>query len=226
MSVYPHAAGFIGLPTVFHVMSIGHRAAGQSGQDGPLDIQLVSSLDGATWQRTQPRLNVIPRGAPGTYNGGGILGVSSTPAHLGDKTYVFYTAMNTGHGGAFAAKRFTIGRAEWRLHGFASLDADSAGGKVETKPFRLAGPSLIVNADASHGQLRVAILETDGKPVAGCDAAESEVLATDATRWTARWRTKATVPTDRPVRVVIEMKSARLFSLTSGREKPDKGVAQ
>jgi hypothetical protein len=28
------------------------------------------------------------------------------------------------------------------------------------------------------------------------------------------------------VRVVIEMKNARLFSLTSGREKPDKGVAQ
>lgn len=218
LSVFPHAAGFIGLPTIFHVTAERPKtavAAGQSPLDGPIDVQLLTSADGSKWERTTPRVNVIPRGEPGTFDGGAILGVSSTAVQVGDHTWVYYTAINTGHGAPIPPKRLTIGRAEWRRHGFASLDADPTGAVITTKPIQLSGKSLIVNADAARGELRVALLEADGTPIIGFEASESIVLNRDETRWAAAWRSNAAVPIDRPVQVVIQMRSARLYSLST-----------
>jgi hypothetical protein len=223
MSVYPHAAGFIGLPTMFRVTAArrppSELTPGQSPDDGPIEVQLATSADGRTWQRTEPRVNVIPRGAPGTFNGGAILGVSSTAVDVDGETWAYYTALTTTHGGALPAKRLSIGRAEWRRHGFVSLDAGAAGGRVETKPLLLGAPTLVVNADASHGAVRVALLEADGRAIPGCSLEESEPLRADATRWSVRWRSAAGVPTDRPVRVVVELTKARLFSVSSELRK-------
>jgi hypothetical protein len=217
MSVYPHAAGFIGLPTMFRVIGENkHPEPGQSPVDGPIDVQLVTSADGQQWRRTWPRVNVIPRGSPGAFDAGAFLGVSSTAAHVGDETWVYYTALTTGHGGPIPAKQLSIGRAAWRRHGWISLDADPVGGRIETKPLTLPGSTLVVNADASRGELRVAIVEADGSSIAGYTLEDCEVLRKDATRWTAEWKNRSELPTDRPVRVVIEMKSTRLFNLESG----------
>lgn len=219
MAVFPHAAGFIGLPTIFRVMSSApkeaKKALGQSGQDGPIDVQMATSRDGETWQRTNPRLAMIPRGAPGTFDGGVILGVTSNSVEAGDETWIYYTAINTGHGAPVPPKRITIGRAEWRRHGFASLDASPAGGWVETKPLRFATDGLILNADAARGEVRVALLEADGAAVAGRTLADCVPLRADATRWAVRWSEGGAVPTDRPVRLRIELTSARLFSIAS-----------
>jgi hypothetical protein len=217
MSVFPHAAGFIGLPTIFRVTAARRPktelTAGQSPDDGPIDVQLATSADGRVWKRTQPRVNVIPRGVPGTFDGGSILGVSSTAVHVGDETWVYYTAMTTTHGGPMPPKRLTIGRAAWRRHGFVSLDA-AGHGRVETKPLRLGASSLVINADASRGELRVALLEADGRAIAGFGMEDSEPLRADATRWCA----VAKAPTDRPLRVAVDMTNARLFSISSERK--------
>ena len=132
MSVLPHAGGYLGLPTIFRVYRTRVTKEMQSGQSpiyGPIDVQLVSSGDGRAWRRSWPRLSIIPRGLPGTFDGGTLLGVSSTAVEVGDMTCIYYTAINTTHGGPIPPKRITIGRAEWRLHGFVSLDADPAGGR-------------------------------------------------------------------------------------------------
>jgi hypothetical protein len=217
MAVYPHAAGFIGLPTMFRVTAARRPRSeitpNQSPDDGPIDVQLATSADGRTWQRTEPRIPVIPRGAPGTYDGGAILGVSSTCVHVGDKTWVYYTGLTTTHGGPMPPKRISVGRAEWRRHGFVSLDATGRG-HVETKPLRLDGSALIVNADAAGGELLVALLEADGRPIPGFTIEDNHPLRSDATRWTARWKSEAAPPTDRPVRVRLRMNCCRLFSLS------------
>lgn len=222
MAVYPHAAGFIGLPTIFRVMWRAPKGMkmppSQSGNDGPIDVQMVTSPDGETWQRTWPRVNVIPRGAPGSFDSGAILGVTSNCVDAGDETWAYYTALTTGHGGALPTKRLSVGRAEWRRHGFASLDAGPEGGRIETPPLRFATTTLLVNADASRGRLRVALLEVDGRPLAGRTFEDCDSLRADETRWEARWRDGSTVPTDRPVRVAIEMAGVRLFSLAARPE--------
>lgn len=217
LSVFPHAAGFLGMPTIFHVLAnreASQVAPGQSGTDGIVDVQLITSADGTRWQRSQPRVPVIARGAPGRFDAGTILGVSSTCVHVGEETWVYYTALTTSHGAPIPPKRNAIGRAEWRRHGFVSLDAGE-NGRVETKPLRLGAPALIVNANAQGGEVRVALLEADGRAIEGYALEDSEPLRADNTRWTARWRANSSVPTDRTVRVIIAMKQARLFSLSS-----------
>ena len=84
-----------------------------------------------------------------------------------------------------------------------------------TKPLRLGSPSLIINANAQGGELRAALLEADGSPIAGYALEDCEPLHADATRWPARWRAGAKPPTERPVRVVVAMKQAQLFSISS-----------
>jgi hypothetical protein len=220
MAVYPHAAGYLGFPAVFRnkpqVVTPELRAAGAVAADGPLDIQLATSEDGDTWRRSWPRLAVISRGAPGTYDGGAILGVACAPVHTPTETWVYYSAISATHGAPVPPKTMTIGRAEWRRHGFVSADAGPQGGAIETKPLRFKAPSLVCNADARLGELRVALLEADGRVIPGRGFAECTPLNADETRWVVKWSGKDGVPTDRPVRVAIQMRNARLFSLESG----------
>jgi hypothetical protein len=216
--VYPHAGGYIGLAALFRRMSERPRdqlGPAQSPVDGPLDIQLAASADGVTWTRPWPRINLIPRGSPGTFDAGAILGVSSVPVHTERETWVYYTAVNTGHGAPMPPKTISIGRADWRLHGFASLDAGPEGGRLETVPLRLGHAGLVINADASRGRLRVALLEADGRAVPGYGLDDCVPLTSDETVWIARWMTRNTVPTDRPLRVAFELTAARLYSLSS-----------
>jgi hypothetical protein len=158
---------------------------------------------------------LIPRGAPGTFDGGAILGVSSMPVQADTQTWVYYTALTTGHGGPMPPKRISIGRAEWRRHGFVSLDAGPDGGWIETRAVQLGSPSLIVNADASRGRVRVALLEADGRPLQGFTLDDAVPIERDETRAVARWRGHAPVPTDRPLRVLVELTSARIYSLSA-----------
>lgn len=217
MSVFPHAAGFLGFPTIFRVAATDRPAAalghGQSSTDGTLDVQLITSADGRTWQRTEKREAIILRGTAGSFDSGSIFGVCSTVVHTDDQTWVYYTGINTTHGAPMPPKRIAIGRAEWRRHGFVSLDAAESG-CVRTNQLRLGSSTLIVNADAKDGELRVALLEADGRPIPGFSADECEPLQANATRWPVKWKGQPPAPTDRDLCVVIQMKKARLFSLS------------
>lgn len=218
MAVIPHAAGLLGFPTIFRVTitdrnptELGH---GQSPTDGTLDVQLITSTDGKKWQRTEKREPIIARGPAGSFDAGSIFGVSNTAVHVGDETWIYYTGMTTSHGAPIPPKRIAIGRAEWRRHGFVSLDAEEETARIETKPVQLSTPNLIINTDASAGELRVALLESDGKPIPGFTLDDSTPLTKDAVRFSAQWRDQPSPPIDRAVRVLIQLKKARLFSLS------------
>jgi hypothetical protein len=101
------------------------------------------------------------------------------------------------------------------LHGFASLDAGPTGGQVVTQPLLISGGKLLINADASRGRLRMALMEVDGREVPGFGLGDFDVLQTNATRAEARWKTGRDIPADRPIRVVIELSNTRLYSLAA-----------
>jgi hypothetical protein len=223
MSVYPHAGGFLGFPTMFRVTETRKRSelsADQSPDDGTIDVQLVSSSDGSHWSRMTPRTNLIERGALGGFDRGAILGLATQPVNAGEKTWIYYTAVSSTHGAPIPPKEITIGRAEWRRDGFVSLDAEPSGGLVETKLLQLAKPYLTLNADAAKGAIRVALLDVDGAPIPGYALADSVPLTQDNTSQFVRWKTLETVPTDRPVRVLIQMSGGtQLFSLSTSAKQ-------
>ncbi len=219
MSVVPHAAGFIGFPTMFRIYRQREKetvAPGQSGADGPIDVQLTTSADGVNWKRTWPRVNVIPRGEPGTFDAGLILGTASTTVDVGDETWMYYTALNTGHGAPMDAKRMCIARAAWRRDGYVSLDADPVGGYVVTKPVHFGTEGLYVNADVSRGWLRVGLCETDGTFAKGFEPEACEVFKGNATRRRVKWNSGEKVPMDRDLKVRVEFSAGRLFGISAG----------
>ncbi len=224
MAVYPHAGGLLGLPTIFRVEATRQKsemAANQSADDGTIDVQLTTSEDGVHWTRSTPRKGLIPRGEAGAFDHGAILGVATQPVRHGDKTWVYYTGVSTSHGAPAPPKEISIGRAEWRLDGFVSLDADKEGGKVLTKPFVPKNSQLTVNADAAKGSIRGELLDADGKAIPGYEFESCTPLTQDAVDQVMVWKGQAGVPIDRPMQLALKMENgAKLYSISTRPGQP------
>ena len=104
------------------------------------------------------------------------------------------------------------------MDGFASLAAGYDEGQVTTKTFRSRGGGLTVNAKADFGRLRVAVLDDQGKPVAGYTDQECLPIQQDGVQIPVRWRDHANLKTlsGRPVRLRFHLENARLFSYRIG----------
>jgi len=214
MSAFPYGGQFLGLATHFrHTGRPREEGPAQSPDDGPIDVQLVHSRDGRTWYRTEPRSPVIPNG-PYDYDAGCILGVANWPVIVGDEMWLYYTAITTTHGGYLPKKKITIARAAWRLDGFVSLDAGDEAGVVETVPLQPQGDRLLVNADASNGELRIEILDATGRPIPGYQERECTPIRSDSVRHRVGWQSRDRLPVGEPICLRFHMKNARLFSYT------------
>jgi len=213
MSSFPYGGQFLGLLSVFRLTKV-HKSvsANQSPDDGPIDIQLTHSRDGHYWKRFEDRSPIIPLGEPGSFDAGCILGVANPPVIYNDEIWVYYTAINTTHGGPLPPKRITIGRASWRLDGFVSLDAGHEGGLVETVPLNVSGDRLEINADASKGSLSVAVLSADGKPQSGFSKDDCEEIRSDGVRHVIRWNGNDGLKVRGPVRLRFYLRNAKLYS--------------
>lgn len=214
MSAFPYGGQFLGFVTHFRYMrQLAEKGPEQSSQDGPIDAQLVHSRDGHTWNRCEDRSPIIANG-PHAYDAGCILGVGNGPVIVNDEMWVYYTAINTTHGGAMPRKRVTIARAAWPLDRFVSLDADDDEGIVETASFTSPGTRLVVNADASDGQIAIAVLNDNGDPLPGYDAAQCTPLRSDNLRHEVTWKDHPTLPPNTPIRLRFHLNHAHLFSYT------------
>jgi hypothetical protein len=211
MSAFPYGGQFLGLVTHFRYTGPPPVPGPlQSGDDGPVDVQLVHSRDGRTWHRCEDRSPVIPNG-PHDYDAGCVLGVTNGPVIAGDELWLYYTAITTTHGGYVPKKKITIALARWRLDGLVSLDAHEAGGLVETVPLRFSGDRLMVNADARDGELAVAVLDEDGRPLWGFSQKDCVPLRTDSVRHEVRWKDRDRLPPDQPVRLRFVGENFELF---------------
>ena len=79
---------------------------------------------------------------------------------------------------------------------------------------RFAGSHLFVNADASAGQLRVEVLDLEGRAIEPFSAAGCSPVRTDSTIQPVRWKRPATLEglAGRPVRFRFHLTKARLYS--------------
>ncbi|MBN2295565.1 MAG: hypothetical protein JXM70_24255 [Pirellulales bacterium] len=212
MSAFPYGGQFLGIAATFRrTKLLKSTVLDQSPEDGPIHGQLIHSRDGHKWNRFEDRTPVIPNG-PSKFDAGCILGMINTPVVHGDEIWVYYTAITTGHGGKMPEKRITIGRAAWRLDGFVSLDAGEMPGTLETVPLETSGNRLVVNANASKGQLAVEVLDKDGKTMAGYSADDCIAMKTDGIRQAIKWKDRDRLPAEQPIRLRFHLKNASLYS--------------
>ncbi len=214
MSAFYYGGQWLGLIALFQrAGSPKVKGPGQSGDDGPIHVQLVCSPDGKNWQRCSDRSPVIDLG-PYPYDSGSILGVCNTPVIVGDEMWMYYTAMTTTHGGYLPEKQMSIARAAWRLDGMVSIRASKGEGMVETTAFIPEGDELFINADAAKGEIKVELLDEQGIEIPGYKKEDCIVVNTDSINQKVKWMNYNSLPSERPVKLRFYIKNADLYSYT------------
>lgn len=164
MAVFPYEGIYIGLVQMFYCNPGSTR----------LDIQLAVSRDGQNFIRAGNRETFIPLGGIGAwdrYNNA----VCNLPVVRGDELWFYYSGRTYRHGPYAGPDNGTnsgyIGIGSIKKDRFVSLEASFDEGTVLTKPLKIQGSQLFVNANAEFGSLQIDILDLSGKIIPGYSAA-------------------------------------------------------
>lgn len=221
MNGFAYGRSYLGVIPLFRITRI-HETIGplQSKYDGPMEGQLIRSRDGLAWSRLPERDPVLP---PGDEFDRSIMNVATTPIVVNDEVWLYYTGINTTHGGALPPKRITIGLAKWRLDGFVSLTAGEREGVIETRPIAVpAGTgSLEINAEvAPGGSVAVELIDAAGDVLPRFASGPIDALRSSRVRHRVTWSGRTALPAGEPVRLRFRLRQAALFSYTFVPEFP------
>lgn len=227
--VSPYEGQYIGIMNVLH-LDRGCRDLSQpvpAGKEQTMDVQLFSSRDGIRWDRQNNREPVIPLGPDGSWDDRYLYATSMVA--LADRIRVYYGGSNALHhlgdmeklGAADERGRryeFAAGIAEYRLDGFACLTPQFRDGEgvAETIPFPLDGDRMLLNVDASNGQVRMEVCDQEGRALPGFGLRDCIPVARDSTQTTIRWKDGFSLGEyrNRRIRLRIEMRGrSRLYAI-------------
>jgi hypothetical protein len=223
MSGFRYHGIHIGIAGTLYVT--GHGAAEhEMPVDGPIDAHLIYSDDGVNWKYPDAEPTpILPRGEPGAFDGGMIMGTATQPIIRGDEIHWYYTGARHTHGRPLHERYKAIGRATWRLDGFVSLDAGATAGVVETVPMATADGDLCINADARGGSIAVEVLGPDGHPQPGFSADDCVPFSGDSVRHPVRWKCRTLADASRPLRLRFVLHRAALYAFRGAAARSSEG---
>ncbi len=164
---------------------------------------LAWSRDGRSWQRDhEPFLDRNP--VPGSWDHAFAWG--DYQLNVGEETWVYFGGYARGHKVARFDER-QIGLARMPRDRYVAREADLNVGRLLTKPLRLTGVSLTVNAKIA-GFLRIRLLDQKGKPLPGYDWAE---IKGDGVDLPVEWKANLTRLRGKTVHIDFQLKDAQLF---------------
>ena len=215
MEFMPYGSVYLGFISVYHTLP-GMETKITAGVDwmDTVDIQLAFSRDGRTWSRAGGRDVFLPLGTAAEAFDRSMLYIMQHPLTVGDEILIYYigfrglhwaTNRNEVQGGA-------VGLAKLRRDGFVSIDAGD--GTLTTKPIRMSGDRLLLNADASQGSVRVEILGTDGRPLPGFGRKDAVEVKGDSLRHGVSWKQGADLSRlkGKPIGLRFHIERGKLFS--------------
>jgi len=175
-----------------------------------ITTELAWSRDGWHFDRLPLRPKMYNLGPPNAWDDGMVCG-SMDWMEMGDRWFLYYA----GHDGPHESRDRTpgIGLAILRKEGFISLRGPRGGGVVCTKLLRWPGGDLVINANASAGELKVRVSDKTRKPVPGYDYADGAPFQADRTDHVVRWKER---PLDalrgQSIRLECFLRDADLFT--------------
>ncbi|MFT5469166.1 MAG: hypothetical protein ACI8UO_004281 [Verrucomicrobiales bacterium] len=165
--------------------------------------------DGFHWDRPD-RTPFLPVSEdPKAWNSGNVQSVCGGCVIVGDFLY-FYCSGRTMHPSDITS----TGLATLRRDGFASLDSESKGGTMTTRPLKFSGKRLFVNLAAAGGELRVEALDQSGQVIEPFTLKNCIPLSGDATAMAVQWNgvNDLTQLSGQPVRFRFSLKNGSLYS--------------
>ena len=188
-----------------------NRVSRKLGNQKRNDVLLGFSRDGFHFARPDRRPFIGCNEVKGAWNWGNVQSAGGGCLVVGDKLYVYISGRALDSSGRQG--RMSTGLATLRRDGFASMDAGEKSGTLTTRPLRFNGKYLHVNADCPTGQLKVEVLDKDGKPIPPFTLKNCLPISCDKTLAAVTW-TKVDLSTlsGRPVRLRFHIRNGSLFS--------------
>jgi hypothetical protein len=151
------------------------------------DICVGFSRDGFHWSRPDRRPFVGPEDnadSDGSWRRSNVQSAGGCCLVVGSNLY-FYFSARSGRRGSGSAGTGSTGLAVLRRDGFVSMGTDK-GGTLTTRPIRFGGRELFVNAVCR--ELRVEVLDREGRSVDGLGRDECQPFQGDSTAARLAWR--------------------------------------
>jgi len=205
MKVFPYQDIYIGLVQAFHA----------TPEDDTLDVQLAVSRDGVHFTRVDGRSAFIPLGPIGSWDRFNLSLANNDPIAIGGDLRIYYGGRMYRHppyaGPDRGPEKSGIGFATLKRDRFVALEASFDGGELLTKPVRLKGTTLHLNAKCDFGEIVVELLKENGEMLARSKPVERDGLDIPVEL------ASGVVLTDGLVRLRLKIKNARLFALWCGK---------
>ena len=195
-----------------------------SKMDGTMDLDLAYSRDGYCWHRLGQGTRFIPLGEEGSWDGQMLI-PSTTPIFLENEIRFYYAGTPHQHRPPYInIGNECIGAASLRPDGFLALQVGEEWAELLTRPFAIHEAAILINADASRGQIRVEICDESGQPIEGFRFKDCKPIQADGTALPVQW-TSAGDPSKvvrKPIRLRVRAHRADLYSvsLPNGNASP------
>lgn len=205
---------------------IGFNAVHQAHEQ-TWDIFLMTSRDAFQWHWADRHVPYIPRGEVGSYDAGYM--TPSGPIFHDGKVWIFYGAYSGAH--SFnptrlgSHSRMSIALCSLPQNRWIGLLAGPSLGTIVTRPVVFEGSRLFVDLDASapdqkprvpphfdECEVRVALIDQSGGPLAGFELARSSVLRGSGEQEVSWAGADLSTLAGKPVRIRFELRNAALYS--------------
>lgn len=153
------------------------------------EVLIGYSRDGFHWSRPsyQPFMGVNP--TDGAWNWGNMQSVAGVPIIKGDSLYFYASGRRLSK---YSWDSYSsVGLATLRRDGFVSMHT-SGEGFLTTRNVVFDGNYFFVNADVK-GELRVELLDANGKPIPGYTKGECKPMKANSTKQLIQWKNRPDV---------------------------------
>ncbi len=160
-----------------------------AGRPKPNEVCVGFSRDGWHWHRPERKPFLAVSETKGDWNWGNVQSAGGCCLVVGDELR-FYHSGRAGSPGTGATRDTggSTGLATLRRDGFASLDAETAGGTLTTRPITFKGKHLFVNADVAKGELTAEVLDERDQVLDGFARTDCLPVRSDKTRQAITWK--------------------------------------
>jgi hypothetical protein len=201
MKVFLYEGIYIGLVQIFHA----------TPEDATLDVQLAVSRDSMQFTRVGGRSQFLALGPIGSWDRFNLSLANNDPIVTGDDLRFYYSGRMSRHnpyaGSDKGVEKSGIGFATIKRDRFVALEASFDGGEIVTRPMKLNGTTLHLNARSDFGDIIVELLDGNDNLLAS-----SKPIQRDGLDIPVEWTSSMVRPID-AVKLRIKLKNARLFAL-------------
>ncbi len=200
---------FYGMPTRYHA-GIYWGFLWPFKMNSDIHSELAWSRDGFQFDRLPERPKLIERGADGAWDDGMVFS-GYRWVEVGDQWWIYYAGWDGPHGTSDRSPG--IGLVKLRKEGFISMRGPRSGGVVCTRRIVWPGGALLVNADASGGEVKVRVTDAKRKSIPGFDYDDCTPFQKDDVAHEIAWKEGSmNALAGRNVRLEFFLKSADLFT--------------